>query len=64
MLSVLLGDDAQGLSPAVVSHLKAEWAKPTPPGTAATWWWGSATSMCGPTAFIRRCAAKAIGFAC
>lgn len=26
-LSVLLGDDAQGLSPAVVSRLKAEWAE-------------------------------------
>ena len=25
-LSVLLGDDAQGLSPAVVSRLKAAWA--------------------------------------
>jgi putative transposase len=26
-LSVLLGDEAQGLSPAVVSRLKAEWAE-------------------------------------
>jgi len=25
-LSVLLGDEAKGLSPAVVSHLKAQWA--------------------------------------
>ncbi len=61
-LSVLLGDDAKGLSPAVASRLKAEWSE-----DYLAWnrrdLWTERLCMSGPTASIRPCVARMTGCA-